>query len=31
VEKEAEALQEWLAQTTVTPRFRTPTEKEIGS
>lgn len=31
VEKEAEALQEWLAQTTVTPRFRTPMEKEIGS
>ena len=31
VEQAAEALQTWLGQTTVTPRFRTPMEKEIGS
>jgi hypothetical protein len=31
IEKEAAALQDWLGQTSVTPRFRTPMEKEIRS
>ncbi len=29
IEREAGALQDWLGQTSVTPRFRTPMEKEI--
>ena len=31
VEREAAALTEWLAGTVVTPRFRTPLEKEIAA
>ena len=31
VEREAAALTEWLAGTIVTPRFRTPLEKEIAA
>jgi hypothetical protein len=31
VEHEARALQDWLGQTSVTPRFRTPLEKEMGT
>ncbi|HEU4750308.1 MAG TPA: winged helix DNA-binding domain-containing protein [Acidimicrobiia bacterium] len=31
IETEAAALQDWMGKTTVTPRFRTPLEIEIGS
>jgi Winged helix DNA-binding domain len=31
IETEAGALENWLGQTSITPRFRTPMEKEIGT